>query len=100
MESGNKTGRHKPYQTLKVPTLYCSLVDKKNIFLYNMFSLGMLKLWHQKMGKDATFLRLGIAFEALKLRNMIIELLNFYCTHSQTVRQEQQVPHVVPTLGM
>ena len=51
------------------------------------------------MGDEATFLCLGIAFESLKLRNMIIELLDLYSTHSQTVKQKQQVPDVVPALG-
>ncbi len=60
--------------------------------------LGTLKLWHQKLGNKATFLCLGVAFESLKLRNMIIELLDLYCSHIQTLRQEQQVS-VVPSLG-
>ena len=50
------------------------------------------------MAKEATFLRLGLAFESLKLRNMIIELLDLYCINSQNTRQEEHVS-TVPAQG-
>lgn len=60
---------------------------------------GMFRLWRQKMADEATYLRLAEGLEELKLRGIIIDLLDLFCAHAQTIRQQHQVT-VVPKLGM
>lgn len=61
----------------------------------------MFRLWRQRLGDEATYLLLAEAFEILKWRNMIIQLLDLFCLKSETMRQlGRDHPPPVPRLGM
>ncbi len=58
----------------------------------------MLRLWRQKFGINATYLCLLDAFESLKWRDLIIELLDLFDKESQESKKSAQ-PNAVPRLG-
>lgn len=61
----------------------------------------MLRVWREKLAGEATYLRLAEGLESLKLRHLIIDLLDSYSASSRTLRMQrkkEQVP-VIPRLG-
>ena len=59
----------------------------------------MFRLWRTKYGTKATYLCLAEAFEALKLRDIIVLLLDFYSTRDHEIKQALRVEPKVPKLG-
>ena len=60
---------------------------------------GMFRVWREKFASEATYLRLAEGLEKLKLRNIIINLLDLYSERSRSVRQAQLVETSIPRLG-
>lgn len=66
-----------------------------------LFHAGMMRLWQQKKGSEATYLCLADGLESLKLRDMIIFLLDLYSEHKQAKRESVDMSREpdVPRLG-
>ncbi len=60
----------------------------------------MFRLWRRKYGSKATYLCLAEAFESLKLRDMIVQLLDLYSTRDHEIKQALRVEPTVPKLGI
>lgn len=74
--------------------MHCSIMHILVIFI------GMLRLWRNKYGPEATYICLADGFESLKWRHLIIELLDLFCLRSQSKSDQRKKKEVVvPRLG-
>ena len=62
-------------------------------------SVGMLRVWRQELGAEATYLCLADAFETLKWRDQIIELLDLFDKQKQQCRDSNKKDPTIPKLG-
>ena len=60
----------------------------------------MFRVWREKLADEATYLCLAEGLESLKLRNLIIDLLDMFSANAQSRRMQDRLHEPsVPKLG-
>lgn len=60
---------------------------------------GMLNLWREKLGDEATYLRLITVFDEAKMSGMIINLLDWWADNEKVLSTRKRQLSRVPKLG-